>query len=378
MPDVGIFDFGPDPSSEVLKQLGLGLAGAIQKSGQEDALSSLLSGVSGQQNQEDVLKQILSTRGLPLEQRLGLFDAISSVRKQAEQQQAANELAKQFGLPKGLTPDQIQKQIMATAKQAEAGTKRQQEQRDSEILSRYQRGEELTPEELSQLSPTSLRSLINAEQSKFEPEEEKLEAQRVSKLADEISRANRVAETEELRLKQQERLVEKGNLSSPVVVKFLDSIGMPLSVLGNPDNEEYSKVEAEFVRDVSNIFPGQIRVYEIEAYMKTIPSLLNSDEGKKAIIKQRRLMNEASKIRYKAYKDILKENNGRKPRNLDILIEERTSDKINELGLESRELMRNAIDKYSVPVKMYDKQGQSYDIPPNRIEQAINKGLFFK
>src|SRR5690606_37714795 len=103
----------------------------------------------------------------------------------------------------------------------------------------------------------------------------------------------------------------------------MDAFGIPIGVLGNPATEEYRKLEADYVRDVSKVFPGgKITNYEVSAYLKTIPSLMNSPEGRKQIINNRKLMNEAKRVRYDAYKKILKENNGKKPQNLGILIDE--------------------------------------------------------
>jgi hypothetical protein len=212
----------------------------------------------------------------------------------------------------------------------------------------------------------------------FEPTEEKLEAERVSKLADEISRDYQSAQSEDLRLNRMEKLSEKGDLSTPLMVKALETIGLPLGVLGNPDTEEYAKLESDFVRDVSKIFPGQIRVFEIQAYLKTIPGLMNSPEGRKAIIKNRKLINEAKEIKYDEYKKILKENGGKKPRNLDIMLEERTAPKINEIAEKFREGIDSALEKQLPKMKMYDKQGKAYEIPSHLIPQAQQQGLIFK
>lgn len=212
----------------------------------------------------------------------------------------------------------------------------------------------------------------------FEPTEDKLEAERVSKFAEELFKDYQVAQSEDQRLARQEELAEKGNLSTPLMVKLLDTMQIPLSILGNPDTEEYRKLETDYVRDISKIFPGVIKNFEIQQYLKTIPGLLNSPEGKKAIIRNRRLLNEAKRIKYDEYKKILKENNGRKPRNLDIEIEERTAGKIDDIAEKFRQGIDEALDKYGPKMKMYDNQGKAYDIPSHLIPQAQAQGLIFK
>jgi len=249
--------------------------------------------------------------------------------------------------------------------------------RESELLAKHQSGQELTQEERAELSPTSLRTLINLEKPTFEPTEAKLEAERVSNLATEIEKDYDSANMEDMRLGRQEQLAEKGTLPTPMMVKTLDSFGIPLAVLSNPDAEEYAKVEADYVRDVSKVFPGQIRVYEIQAYMKTIPSLVNSDAGKKIIIKNRRLLNEAKKLRYDAMKDIIKENGGTKPRNMGQMLNDRIKHRMNAIGEELRDGMSKEADKFQTKIKMIAPDGRSVSIPANELESAIKAGARF-
>ena len=212
----------------------------------------------------------------------------------------------------------------------------------------------------------------------YEPESEKLEAKRQAEYADKVVKEYNAANTENMRLDKQEELSKSGKLSTPLMVQTLNSMGLPLSILGNPATEEYAKVEADFVRDVSQVFPGQIRNFEIVSYMKTIPSLLNSDEGKRAIIRNRRILNQGKIIEYNAYKDILKENKGKKPPNMDVLIEERIGPQKAALAQEFRKSMNEESDKFETKFTMVDSQGRTYQIPASKAEQATKDGLRFR
>lgn len=251
-------------------------------------------------------------------------------------------------------------------------------QREQELLAKRASGGQLTQDELAELSPASLRSIEKNTQEVFEKEADKLEAKRVSELSTTVSNDFQAAQSENMRLDRMEALDDKGNLSTPVMVKTLQALGLPLGILSNPDSEEYAKLEAEFLRDVRQIFPGgRITNYEIQAYLKGIPSLMNSPEGKKAIIRNRRLINEGKTVRYNAYKDILKENGGRKPPNLDILLEERTSEEMARISNEFRDSIQNTVDQFQQPIRMKDQNGKIYNIPPNKIEQALNDKFMF-
>jgi len=216
-------------------------------------------------------------------------------------------------------------------------------------------------------------------QAHFETEEAKLEAKRQSDYANEIVKDYKSVESTKNDLKQMVALAKTGKLSTPGMVKALNTFGIPVGVLNNPLTEAYQKLENNFVKGVSNFFPGQVRVYEAQTYMKTIPSLLNTDEGKQIVAKNLQLENEAKEIRYNAYKDILKENKGKKPRNLDIEIAERTNDKLNKLGDEYQKNIEKAISKYGPKVTMYSADGSKrYEVPMDKIEDALKQGAIFK
>lgn len=251
--------------------------------------------------------------------------------------------------------------------------KEKKEKEESRILGKKRRGEELTLEEEESLSPASHRSLLTQEKPVFEQESEKLAAQRASKSATEIENDYEAYQVEDLRLRKQERLAESKNLPTPMMVKTLETFGIPLSVLGNPQGEEYAKIEADYVRDVSKVFPGQIRVYEIQAYLKTVPTLMNSDEGKKSIIQNRKILNEAKKIRYEAYKKIMK---GRSvpPHNLNLQINDMVREDMIDLADKYVEGIQDTLNKYGPTVPMRGPNGEIADIPAYGIVPSQQQG----
>jgi hypothetical protein len=213
----------------------------------------------------------------------------------------------------------------------------------------------------------------------FEPESERLEAKRVSDLATEVEKNYSTARNEDIRLERMQELSNKGDVSTPAMIKALDTLGLPIGILSNPETEEYRKLETDFIRDARDIFPGgRITNYEIQSYLKTIPTLMNSKDGREAIIRNRKLLNEAKKVRYEEYKKILKENGGRKPSNMGILLEERTSDKVMDIEDRFREGIENTLDKHGTKMRMYGADGKAYDIPAHLIPDAQKQGLMFK
>lgn len=201
------------------------------------------------------------------------------------------------------------------------------------------------------VSPGAISGLTQLAKPTYEPESEKLEAKRVSELADKVVNEYEAAEAADSRLRQMETAVESGQLPNPMMVNLMERVGIPLGVLQNPLAENYDKNVNEFVREVKNYFPGQIRVAEIEYFMKSIPTLMNSDKGKELIIKNMQLRNEMAKERYKAYEEILEENRGRKPQNLDIKINRRTREARQRIGDEMQSNLEEAKRLAQLPEK---------------------------
>ena len=71
----------------------------------------------------------------------------------------------------------------------------------------------------------------------FEPESEKLEAKRVADLATEVEKNYTTARNEDIRLDRMLQLSDKGDVSTPAMMKVLDTIGLPIGILSNPDTE---------------------------------------------------------------------------------------------------------------------------------------------
>ena len=79
-----------------------------------------------------------------------------------------------------------------------------------------------------------------------------------------------------------------------------------------------------------------------------------------------------------AYKQILKENGGKKPRNMGLQIQELIGPKMSELASEYKENISQAIQKTQQPIPMIAPDGRKVMIPPNRIEDALNSGAKFQ
>lgn len=102
----------------------------------------------------------------------------------------------------------------------------------------------------------------------------------------------------------------------------------------SPNTEEFEKLSADFVKEAKAIFGSRITDADLKAFMNTIPNLSQSDEGKLKIIQNVKSFNDAARIKAKALKQIIKENGGKRPANLQILVEERAKPELDKLSQE--------------------------------------------
>lgn len=118
-----------------------------------------------------------------------------------------------------------------------------------------------------------------------------------------------------------------GGLLSPVA-SLLRSAQKKTS----PNLEQFEKLSNDFIKDAKAIFGSRITDNDLKAFMATIPTLGQTDEGKLAIINNMKMFNKASRIRAEAVKDVIRENGNRRPHNLQILVEDRIKPQLDQLS----------------------------------------------
>lgn len=139
------------------------------------------------------------------------------------------------------------------------------------------------------------------------------------------------AKTTENKLSRLKKLNEKDELASATTAKISEALGIPLSILGNPDSEEFQKLSQDLLSNITETFGSRILQVEVENFLKTIPTLLNSREGREKIIENMELFLEPKKLAYQAYKDIRKEQ-GKVPLDLHEQILERIEPQLDKLS----------------------------------------------
>jgi hypothetical protein len=127
-------------------------------------------------------------------------------------------------------------------------------------------------------------------------------------------------ENDDRRLNRMEELVNKGDLTRPRWHSILNAIdhgifgaGINLHSLETADSQEFDKLSKEFLKNAKNIFGSRITDNDVKVFMRMVPDLSQSREGKLAIIHNMKLYNEGIRIRKKASDEVLRQNGGQLP-----------------------------------------------------------------
>lgn len=199
--------------------------------------------------------------------------------------------------------------------------------------------------------------LANKRLQAQEDKQKSLELKEIDKenkpVISEINKKAKSAIDDNRRLKKMESLIAKGNLTRPgfhtalkTLSKGIFGLGIDLHYLESADSQEFTKLTNEFLKGAKDIFGSRITNFDAETYLKMIPSLSQSKEGKLQVLNNIKIANEANRMRKDAMDQIIKENNGRAPRNLESLIEDKVGPELDELA---KIFKKGASNKLSIP-----------------------------
>lgn len=327
--------FSPELQSLVFKNY----LSAAQSAGLDQALQGVQvnpesqSGISGMQELSAPVQQNQQQQQSPIQQLLGMRQH-NVLNKQLPTEKVFADLMA------GRQPQAPQAQI-PTQQQAPQANAPQQKQAASapnklaEILLRPR----LTPEH--RLKVEALKQQKELAQQKLSAKEQEAVNKETKPVYDAIQKEAKAAKESDMRLDRMEHLIEKGDLSTPAwssIIKTLGhgvfGLGLDLSAALTADSQEFDKLSTDFLKGAKDIFGGRVTNDEVKAFLRTVPSLTQSKEGKKRVIRNLRIFNKGKLARKKASDSILKAYGGKRPRDYEQLVEEATEGQLDKLAAE--------------------------------------------
>lgn len=177
------------------------------------------------------------------------------------------------------------------------------------------------------------------------------------------------------KLLQMQKLNDE-ELIGPGSAKFLDLFGIPLGVLENPSNELYDKVSQDLLKGLPESYGSRILQVEVQNFLKTIPRLINSPDGRRMIASNALKLGEMKEAFYKEMRR-QQETYGEKDEKLPKDFQQKVFDNVKpQLDRINNEFMKIAEIK-SVPpgtVPYFNPQGEISFVPKDKTSWAEQNG----
>lgn len=158
--------------------------------------------------------------------------------------------------------------------------------------------------------------------------EKKFGYEQTKKYREEVEKMGEEADHTLALLGRQKELNKKGNLPHPAQTQFLRNFGMEWAL--NPDAQEFGGLEKEFLKGARSIFGGRVTNFEMSQFLRGIPTLMQSKEGRGRIIKNLDIMARLKKLKSETTNKILK-NHEYPPANLQELVSDKMKNKREQL-----------------------------------------------
>ncbi len=194
------------------------------------------------------------------------------------------------------------------------------------------------------------------------------EEEKIDKVQSDIVSGFDSAQVSEANLNRMEALKDSPDIISPLGAYLTNMLGLPVSLTSSADTEEFQKLAAQRGLNVASAYGfGRILQTEFNNFLQTIPSLLNSREGKTRIINTLRYFDNLAISRYENYRKLLSERKtGERARDLEGKLTEAMKPQYEKFG---------EVLKYGDEiVEMKDPEGKAGKVRKSQIEEALQNG----
>lgn len=174
---------------------------------------------------------------------------------------------------------------------------------------------------------------MSKEDKKRAHEDQKVITKEVLPYIKDVQNKAKGARENNVRLNRMEKLIESGKLNNPAFASVLKTlktgvggifghVGLDLTSLLSPESQEFEKISADFVKNAKDIFGNRVTDTDLKAFLATIPNLSQTNEGKRAVIHNLKLMNDAAELREKAARELLKHYDNRPPLDFEAQVDD--------------------------------------------------------
>jgi len=195
-----------------------------------------------------------------------------------------------------------------------------------------------------------------------------------------ILETEKSAQENAMRYDRMQKLNDKGTLIPGAFNAALKKFGLDIESLKNPDSQEFEKLSVDMLKNARQIFGSRVTNFEVQMFLKAIPNLSQSQEGRNRVLRNLKIMNEGNFLRAKEMRSIIKENNGVPPYDLAEQIQERVGPELDKLSKEfTTDVPAETVEtkEQNIPigsVKVQSPSGEMGYIPQENLEAALKAG----
>lgn len=107
--------------------------------------------------------------------------------------------------------------------------------------------------------------------------------------------------------------------------------------VGSKEDQEFTKLSMNFLQNMKDIFGARVTQQEVQIFLDSIPTLSQTDEGKKAVIRDMKLLSNGWRHKKQVKDSIVSANHGVIPANIEQLVEEASSSYMDKLATQFAE-----------------------------------------
>jgi hypothetical protein len=174
----------------------------------------------------------------------------------------------------------------------------------------------------------------------------------------------------------QMRNIPDEDIVGPTSAVFLEHLGIPLGALENPASELYNKLSQDLLKGLPETYGSRILKVEVDNFLKTIPTLMNSPDGRRMIASNMLKLGEMKEVYYNAMRreqEKIETNKEQYPRDFQQKVFDQVKPQIDRINDEFVKLSEvTSVPKDHIP--FFAPDGEIKFVPKEHAQWAQEQG----
>jgi len=116
-----------------------------------------------------------------------------------------------------------------------------------------------------------------------------------------------VSQKRDAQLTRMQQLIDSGELTAPGLANVFHMFHIPIENLSNMTNDEFNKLSNDLTTGITSDYGSRVLASEFQTMLRRIPTLLNTDEGKRQIIQNMKILLEPARLKQEALRHLIDE-----------------------------------------------------------------------